>query len=375
MHLWASEVRVRTINLKETQDDEQFGADTARLVDWIQQNEALVPVISSLELEEERANAPASRALQAISDELITLWDILIKLKIDYTKVPPSVIKAKEEITYKLESPRTYPILDFYHQIRIFIEGLAETVYGKMVAPYYVQSLPDKIPQLRGKIFDLYVLYNARDSEVKSLLKTSQWGAWANLRHIINLSRGDNPFWQLKEWFKLFKHDETIIHLNRVADYIFDYNERSSNGKFLTFKDHPYAEFSIFDDRFNLSGNKLDLLDYGQIHFDPTKSPSIGNTKIGQDVVRIILESGLDGETSKNICKKLNLRSNDIYSHVYAFNKRCKKQLEQGKINAYVEIIHYGKRGNTCFQFLIVSKQIYHDIGPSPSSELSPQTP
>lgn len=378
-HFWASELRVRTNNLKEVKDHEQFGIDAARLIDWLQQNQTLAPIISSLKLEEERAYAPTSRILQSMSDELTTLWGVFAKFKIDDTNIPPAVLTAKEEMAYKLKSPHVYPILDFYHLVRTFVEGLAGTAYDRLVAPYYVQSLPDRAPLLRGKIYELFISYSERDNEVKSLLKTTTWGSWANLRHIINLSRGDNPFWQLKQWFELFKHDETIINLNRLADYIFDYNEKPFKEKLLAFKDHPYAEFSIFEKGFNLVGNKLDLLEYGRISFDPTKSPNKqsdpNGLTIGQDVIRIILESGTNGIQTREISKQLRLEPNDIYSHTAAFNKRCRKLFGDKKIDAYVEIVPFGKQGNTHFQFLIIPRQIYSVTDPSqPAIESSKPT-
>jgi len=354
--LLVSELRKRIDNLKTIDKPGPFFREVARLAGWISSVTLFEEPLIALDLQSKNRDDKALEILKEIHGEGKKIWLAIKKIPIplDKDKTPEMVQHSLADLMqyYNLTHPQ-YGI-GIYHSLRYVVEHLASGENAKKVERFVDRNNDVKYPNLRGKIYDLFIDYNKGQDLTKKELATSLWGAWDNLKYVNYLASMDNDYPQLEDWAKVFTKDEYFVHLYKVSDYLIDWLVLDKG--IIQIDADKLAEPIAWEKNFRLEGNYAKFGQYGEVRFYPERSPRFQNKqdKEGINPVMDILNK-LFGTLGKGLDEKLLLKNasfekRDISSLVSNINSVFLNALESGKIKARVRIV---KKGNL-YQLIVM---------------------
>jgi len=341
-----NDLRQRIVQLSLIEDKKLFFQEVARLVDWIESTPIFNEPITYLELLRQKEEAVISTMLRTLYEELKIIWEDLLRLNWKNTAIPESVLKRRDHLNLMYSSPYKYSALDFYRSLKYLVEELVCSEYPEDLTKY-----DEKLAA--GRVDEIISDYEEKNRELKNKFENSNWGSWAMLKQVLLLSKTTDADYQLTKWSEVFKKDEYYMHLNKVADFIFE----SDNKKFNNEINSQLEENSIWRSDFKVENHTLNLAEYGNVPFDPQKSP-LGNVDTGsvERFVDYIVSSGTHGVPSKEVKQKLSLADNDIGSFIAHLNNRFEKLFNKGELLAIVRFSRYGKRGNQMIKLTVIPK-------------------
>jgi hypothetical protein len=340
--LLVGELRKRIDNLKIVDKSGPFFRETARLASWMGEVSLFEQPLLALDLQSKKRDKETLETLKEIHKEGEKIWLAIKKIPIplNKNKTPEMVQHSLASLIQYYDMPHPQYGIGIYHSLRYVVEHLALGTNSKKVEKFVDRNNDVKYPNLKGKIYELFIKYNKKQDLTKKELATSLWGAWDNLKYVDYLAGIDNDYPQLEDWAKVFAKDEYFVHLYKVSDYLFDWLVLNKKGDKLNVD--PLLESVVWDKKFKFENDYAKFGQYGEVRFYPERSPSRldGDKKLSpkQLFLQKLFEVGETGINREDLSKHMGIRENDLKAYINSTNDVFQNNYKNQKINARVYV-------------------------------------
>jgi len=351
VHL-VKELRIRIRNLLPIEEVLLFFKEVGRLGDWIRDTKEFEIQINNLEILRNQAEESKMKSGSNLFNECMRVWTDIKKYGVLEKNLPDSTAGYFNYLDKVNESKVVYT-LDFYYNLIHLIEGLALTKYKDIITPYYIQRIEDKTPLVGGKIYDFYMKLVEDETEFKKQQEDSVWGAWGMVNQIVIMYKGENRLRSLSDWAKVFKKQEYLVYLNKIADYFFDNQSALKIVESIpkTYEDIPANDLSSWPSM--QIKEHVFLIENEEMPFHPEKSSSRQQSNRitdGEKIIELLIQSGERGLEERELCEKCEIDKRQIYS----IRTKLSNRLRSSFNHYQVSIEKYGTKGKFSLCLFII---------------------
>jgi hypothetical protein len=354
------EFRVR-VELLSGYSGETYFSELKELVDWITRVPFFQPGIKELDEREVKERVEREDAAKNLFDLTVKTWLDTVPLLGDEAKkyidsttdetIGRHVDGYADFLTSAINTVREYEWVQYFHQVRGVIEGLARSSFKSVVAGYVNTE-----GTLFGDLQNNFVEYVKEDEKFDRESLRSAWGYWMNLKWVYN--RLSYPL-----AIQISKHDkepvrkkDDLFRLTKLAQHFFDYNLGLLSEETLV---DDSIDKRIWRKDFGVVGEELNLAEFGKLRFDPRRRDDGGEGGEGTDAARFlkeVVDTGLTGVGRGSI---ISIEKGAIAGHMANINTRLSNAFRDKNIAAFCELKAIGSPGSMTIYFCIYPPSLY----------------
>lgn len=352
------ELRHRIAQISSIECGADFFGELANLVDWMLTVRAKFKGLDYLEEQMVFAQHEIVKVRGELFDECLKVWesvslssksDVRAYLRTDHRYREYDPIDNVDSIIKRINP---YNADYLYHEIRWIFDVLAgNPKYLEEYSQYFIFHINGREPDFSGgNAFNIFLEFTRLDTQLKDDLGNTVWGAWEQLKHMLNLANGGNRLVQFSEWAKVYKKPEYVLYSNRVANYLFDvimgiviYNRT------LRFDD--ISELVVPD--MKTIGEELYFWE-DHLSFDSTKSYGAHSSTFELASNIASSESGITYEQAKRVVK-----SDDPSPIIANINLRLRSSQIGMERSGIVNVIQYGRGKGRRLLFRLIPVPVF----------------